>query len=73
MIVRKTLAALASAGLMLGSTAAAAAPMPADDVRLASPVSDAEGIRGWAWIALIVAGLVVLGVTVLGGDDPQSP
>ena len=72
MIIRNALVALASAGLVLGSTAAAAAPVPAEQARVASPVEESEGMRGWGWILLLVAGLVVLGLTVLG-DEPQSP
>jgi hypothetical protein len=72
MLVRKTLIAFAAAGLALGSTAAAAAPVPAEQARVSSPVDEAEGMRGWGWLLLLVAGLAVLGLKVLG-DDPTSP
>ena len=72
MIYRKALVALASAGLVFGSTAAAAAPAQVEQARAASPVDEAEGIRGWGWILLLAAALAVLGLTVLD-NDPQSP
>ena len=78
MFVRKALAALACAGLVLGSSAAAAAPAAADDARVASPLSEGEGLRGMRgsfgiMLALIiVAG--VLGVIFAGDEDPpESP
>ena len=49
MVIRKALVALASAGLVLGSTAAAAAPVAVDGVRAASPVGESENL-GFAWI-----------------------
>ena len=45
MVTRKALVALASAGLVFGSTAAAAAPAAAD-VRVASPVAPTDLGRG---------------------------
>ena len=72
MLVRKALVALAAAGLVLGSTAASATPVLAEPARVSSPVDEAEGMRGWGWILLLIAGLAVLGLKVLG-DDPTSP
>jgi len=75
MFVRKAIIALAAAGMMLGSTAAAAAPVAVDDVRAASPVADAEGLRGgWGWIlALIILAGVIGVIAADGGDEPASP
>jgi hypothetical protein len=78
MIVRKALAALACAGLVFGSSAAAAAPVAIDDVRASSPVAESDSLRGMRGsfgiilILIIIAG--VLGV-VLAGDEgsPESP
>ena len=73
MIIRKALVALASAGLVLGSTAAAAAP--AD--RSASPVQDADAIGGgsWAWILalIIVAGVIGVIASDSDGEIPTRP
>ena len=73
MVIRKALVALASAGMVFGSTAAAAAPVAVDDVRAASPVAEAEGLRSWGWILalLILAG--VIGVILADGDESVSP
>ena len=73
MIIRKALVALASAGLVLGSTAAAAAP--AD--RSASPVESADAIGGgsWAWILALIIVAGVIGVIASDSDEeiPTSP
>ena len=70
MFSRKALVALASAGMVFGSTAAAAAPVAVDEVRAASPVEDAENIRlrgiGWVIALAVVAGVIFI---VLGDDD----
>ena len=72
MVIRKALVALASAGLVFGSTAAAAAPA---DVRAASPVAESEGIGGgsWAWILALVILIGVIGVVASDGDESVSP
>jgi hypothetical protein len=77
MVIRKALVALAAAGMVFGSTAAAAAPVAAD-VRAASPVAEAEGLRGgssWAWILALIILAGVIGVIASDGDEnlPDSP
>ena len=75
MIIRKALVALASAGLVLGSTAAAAAPVA--DVRSASPVEEADALGGgsWAWILALIIVAGVIGVIASDSDEeiPTSP
>ena len=76
MVIRKALVALAAAGMVFGSTAVAAAPVAVDDVRVASPVADAEGLRGsWHWLLLliIVAGVIGVIASDSGEDLPSSP
>ncbi len=78
MVTRKILASLAAAGLVLGSTAAAAAPVAADDIaRVGSPVADAEGNTGsaWPWLLLVLIVVGVIGVIAAGNneDTPSSP
>ena len=74
MVIRKALVALASAGLVLGSTAAAAAPVAVDGAREASPVGESEGL-GFAWIIGILILIGVIGVIAADGDEdlPTSP
>ena len=74
MVIRKALVALASAGLVLGSTAAAAAPVAVDGVRSASPVGESENL-GFAWIVGILILIGVIGVIASDGDEdlPTSP
>ena len=74
MVIRKALVALASAGLVLGSTAAAAAPVAVEGVRAASPVGQSENL-GFAWIIGILILLGVIGVIAADGDEdlPTSP
>ena len=73
MIIRKALVALASAGLVLGSTAHAATPASAADARVSSPVADSENLRGWFWILLAVIAIAGAGVLLFDDDTPQSP
>jgi len=73
MIIRKALVALASAGLVLGSTAHAAAPVPAAEVRVSSPVADSENLRGWFWILLAVIAIAGVGILAFDDNSPQSP
>ena len=70
MVIRKALVALASAGLVLGSTAAAAAPVARD----ASPVGESEGL-GFAWIIGVLILIGVIGVIAADGNEdlPTSP
>jgi len=74
MVIRKALVALASAGLVLGSTAAAAAPVAVDGVRDASPVGETENLR-FAWIVGLLILIGVIGVIAADGDEelPTSP
>jgi hypothetical protein len=73
MVIRKAIFALATAGLVFGSTAVAAAPAARD----ASPAAEAENMRGgsWGWIlaAIIIAG--VIGVIASDSEEarPVSP
>ena len=73
MVIRKALVALASAGLVFGSTAAAAAPVA--DVRADSPVAQAEGIGAWGWILALIILIGVGGVIASDSDEeiPHSP
>ena len=73
MIIRKALVALASASLVLGSTAHAAAPAPVGDARVSSPVADSENLRGWFWILLAVVAIAAVGILVFDDDTPNSP
>ena len=76
MVIRKALVALASAGMVIGSTAAAAAPVAVGDVRAASPVAESEGLRGsWGWILALIILAGVIGVVASDGDEdlPTSP
>ena len=76
MFVRKALAALACAGLVLGSGAAAAAPVAADNVRAASPIDEGESLRGMRGSFGIILALIivagVLGVIFAGDEDPPA-
>lgn len=77
MVIRKALVALASAGMVFGSTAAAAAPVAVNDVRVGSPVAEAEGAGGssWAWILALIIVAGVIAVIASDGDEelPVSP
>jgi len=74
MVIRKALVALASAGLVLGSTAAAAAPVAVEGVRDGSPVGESENLS-FAWIVGILILIGVIGVIAADGDEdlPHSP
>jgi hypothetical protein len=72
MVIRKALVALATAGMVFGSTAAAAAPVA--DVRAASPVAESESLRGsWGWILALIILAGVIGVIASDGDESVSP
>ena len=73
MVIRKALVALAATGLVFGSTAAAAAPAPAETARVASPVNETENLRGWFWILLVFAAVGGLIYALTGSDEPASP
>ena len=75
MVIRKALVALASAGLVLGSTAAAAAPVAVDGVRGASPVGESENLNTFAWVVGILILIGVIGVIAADGNEdlPTSP
>jgi CRISPR/Cas system-associated exonuclease Cas4 (RecB family) len=74
MVIRKALVALATAGLVLGSTAAAAAPVAVDGARDGSPVGASENLN-FAWIIAILILIGVIGVIAADGSEdlPQSP
>ena len=72
MIIRKALVALALTGLVFGSTAAAAA-VPEQAARVASPVNEAENLRGWFWILGVAGGLAALIFFLTKNSDPVSP
>lgn len=74
MVIRKALVALATAGLVLGSTAAAAAPVAVEGARAASPVGESENL-GFAWIIGVLILIGVIGVIAADGDEdlPTSP
>ena len=74
MVIRKALVALAAAGMVFGSTAAAAAPVAVEGVRDASPVGESENL-GFAWIIGVIILLGVIGVIASDGDEdlPTSP
>ena len=76
MIIRKMLLGLAASGLVLGSTAATAAPAALD--RSGSEVAASEDLAGVGTFGLLLALLVVAGViAIVASDDdedlPTSP
>jgi hypothetical protein len=74
MVIRKAFVALAAAGMVFGSTAAAAAPVAVDDVRAASPVGESEDLTGsWGWILALIILAGVIGVVLADGDEAVSP
>lgn len=71
MIIRKALISLAAAGMVFGSTAAAAAPVSMDSVRVGSSADQAEEFGDFGWV---VAALIFLGVLgVILADDDETP
>jgi hypothetical protein len=73
MIVRKALVALVSAGMVFGSTSVAAAPAM-DNARVASPVSESEGVGGWHWILALIILAGIIGVIAADSEPlPTSP
>ena len=74
MVIRKALVALASAGMVFGSTVAAAAPVAVDDVRATSPVEEAENMRGsWGWILAVIIIAAVIGIIASDNGEAISP
>ena len=71
MIIRKALIGLASAGLVFGSTAAAAAPVAMDDVRVGSSVDQAEELSSFGWVVAVLIFAGVIGVIL--ADDDEDP
>ena len=71
MIIRKSLIGLAAAGMVFGSTAAAAAP--AAEARTASSVSESEGLAGVGTFGLLLGLLIVAGALgiILSDDDDE--
>ena len=78
--IRKAFFAMAASALVLGSTAATAAP--AADLRTGSAIGEAESMGaggGFGWIVALLIAAGVAGVIVAdndedeGGDTPVSP
>lgn len=70
MVIRKALLGLATAGLVFGSTAVAAAPVAA---RTGAPVGQAEGIGSFGWILALLIAAGVIGVIASDSDEPVTP
>jgi hypothetical protein len=76
MIIRKMLLGLAASGMVLGSTAATAAPAALD--RSGSEIGASEDLAGVGTFGLLLALLIVAGVVaIIASDDdedlPTSP
>lgn len=71
MIIRKALIGLASSAMVFGSTAAVAAPVALDDVRVGSSVDQAEEFGSFGWLVAILIFVGVLGVII--ADDDEEP
>ena len=76
MIIRKTLLGLATAGMLVGSTAATAAPASLD--RSGSEIGASEDLAGVGTFGLLLALLIVAGVVAIVASDsdedlPTSP
>lgn len=73
MVMRKTMISLAAAGMILGSTAASAAPV-ASEARSASPVAKSENLAGIGTFGILLGVLIVAGViAVIASDDNDHP
>ena len=74
MFIRKALVALATAGMVFGSSAAAAAPVAVDEVRAASPVAEGEELRGsFLYMLLIIVAAAIVGIIAADGNEAVSP
>jgi hypothetical protein len=62
MVIRKSLASLAAAGLLLGSTAAVAAPA---GNRSATPVAKSDDLAGIGTFGVLIGVLIVAGVIAI--------
>lgn len=77
MVIRRSLVSLAAAGLVLGSTAAAAAPVA--DARSASPVAKSDDLAGIGTFGILLGVLIVAGVIAIiatdnnNNNNPVSP
>ena len=70
MVIRKALVALATAGMLVGSTAAVAAPAPIADVRAGSPVGEAESALGlWHGIVILMIIIGFAGILWASSDE----
>lgn len=76
MVIRKTLTALAAAGLVFASAASAATGLDAP-LRQASAMAEGEELAGegigWIIAALVAAGVVYVIVDDDDDDEPESP
>jgi hypothetical protein len=76
MVIRKSLVSLAAAGLVLGSTAAAAAPT-ASAVRDGSPVAKSDKLAGIGTFGILIGVVILAGVIAIIASDkhhtPKSP
>lgn len=73
MVIRKALVSLAAAGLVLGSTAAVAAPV-ASDARSASPTAKSDDLAGIGTFGLLLGLLIVAGViAIIATDNNNNP
>jgi hypothetical protein len=73
MVIRKSLVSLAAAGLVFGSTAAAAAPV-ASDARSGSSVAKSDDLAGIGTFGILLGVLIVAGViAVVASDDNNHP
>lgn len=70
---RKSVFGLATAGLLLGSTAATAAPLP---VRDAAPVLESEELENMGTLGIILGLAIVAGiiaVVIADADEDEAP
>jgi hypothetical protein len=75
MVIRKSLVSLAAAGLVLGSTAAAAAPTTT--AREGSPVAKSDNLAGIGTFGILIGVVILAGVIAIIASDkhhhPKSP
>ena len=74
MVIRKTLISLAAAGMVLGSTAAVAAPVATRD---ASPTAKSDDLAGIGTFGILLGVLILAGVIAIiatdNNNNPTSP